>query len=208
MAAGAPLPPGTHTIPISQLQGQPVAIQGPMAPGPSPAQPATLLRLPTTVSLPGGGVSQQLQAIQVQASSQQTSGHQSSPDSHTPTSSTAGLPVSIVSQTPSSSSSASGAGHVMYPGAHTVMYATRTPSLGDGGLTVLNTFPPTGHAQSHDPTAVSQVFLTSLPPVAGQIPVSAVQLHPMVISGQSSSSSSNLTELQVINLDVHQTKHD
>lgn len=45
------------------------------------------------------------------------------------------------------------AGHMMYPGSHTVMYATSSPSLADG-LTVLNTFPPTG--QSHDPgTAVS-----------------------------------------------------
>lgn len=40
---------------------------------------------------------------------------------------------------------------MMYPGSHTVMYAAPTPSLGDGSLTVLNTFPPAGHAQSHDP---------------------------------------------------------
>ncbi|CAN9510012.1 unnamed protein product [Ophioblennius macclurei] len=215
LMAGPPLPPGTHTIELSQLQGQPLAIQGPVAPGTanilhtSSAQPTTLLRLPTSVSLPGQPVPQQLQAIQVQASSQQTPTIQSSPDSQPPTSSTAGLPVSIVSSTSSSSSSAaSGAGHMMYPGAHTVMYATRTPSLGDGSLTVLNTFPSTGHTQTNDPAAVSQVFLTSLPPVAGQIPVSAVQLHPMVISGQSSSSGSNLTELQVVSLDVHQSKHD
>lgn len=79
--------------------------------------------------------------------------------------------------------------------------------------------------------SLPQVFLTSLPPVAAQIPVSAVQLHPvteyycstltvvvlwtdcnvtvpqMVIS-QQSSSSSNLTELQVVSLDVHQSKED
>ncbi|XP_069578166.1 serum response factor-like isoform X3 [Brachyistius frenatus] len=117
----------------------------------------------------------------------------------------AGLPVSIVSSSPSSSSSSSSvAGHMMYPGGHTVMYATRTPSLGDGSLTVLNTFPQTGHAQSHDPAAVPQVFLTSLPPVGAQIPVSAVQLHPMVISQQSSN---NLTELQVVSLDI-QSKED
>ncbi|XP_040891863.1 serum response factor-like isoform X4 [Toxotes jaculatrix] len=138
--------------------------------------------------MPGGGVSQQLQTIQVQPSSQQASTNQSSSDIHNPTSSTV-------------------AGHMMYPGGHTVMYAAPTPSLGDGSLTVLNTFPPTGHAQSHDPGAVPQVFLTSLPPVAAQIPVSAVQLHPMVIS-QQSSSSSNLTELQVVSLDVHQAKDD
>lgn len=93
----------------------------------------------------------------------------------------------------------------MYPGGHTVMYAAPTSSLSDTGLTVLNTFPPTGHAQSHDPGALPQVFLTSLPPVAAQIPVSAVQLHPMVISQQSSS---NLTELQVVSLDIHQSKDD
>lgn len=83
------------------------------------------------------------------------------------------------------------------------------------------------------PGSLPQVFLTSLPPVAAQIPVSAVQLHPvtsrwlaappappaaanvsvcpqMVISQQSSSSSSssNLTELQVVSLDVHQSKED
>ncbi|XP_028271382.1 serum response factor-like isoform X2 [Parambassis ranga] len=170
----------------------------------------TVLKTSTGVVLPGGftlmsgaGVSQQLQTIQVQASSQQTSTNQSSSDIHNPAS-TASLPVSIVSS--SSSSSSSVAGHMMYPGSHTVMYAAPTPSLGDGSLTVLNTFPPTGHGQSHDPAAVQQVFLTSLPPVAAQIPVSAVQLHPMVISQQSSSS--NLTELQVVSLDVHQAKED
>ncbi|XP_028271372.1 serum response factor-like isoform X1 [Parambassis ranga] len=209
LMSGASLPPGTHTIPLSQLQGQPLAIQSPVAQGSTatlhapPTQPATLLRLPATVSLSGAGVSQQLQTIQVQASSQQTSTNQSSSDIHNPAS-TASLPVSIVSS--SSSSSSSVAGHMMYPGSHTVMYAAPTPSLGDGSLTVLNTFPPTGHGQSHDPAAVQQVFLTSLPPVAAQIPVSAVQLHPMVISQQSSSS--NLTELQVVSLDVHQAKED
>lgn len=93
----------------------------------------------------------------------------------------------------------------MYPGGHTVMYAAPTSSLADGSLAVLNTFPPTGHAQSHDPASLPQVFLTSLPPVGAQIPVSAVQLHPMLISQQSSS---NLTELQVVSLDVHQSKDD
>ncbi|XP_073330129.1 serum response factor-like isoform X1 [Pagrus major] len=208
LMSGASLPPGTHTIPLSQLQGQPLAIQGSVAPSPAstlhapPTQPTTLLRLPATVSLSGGGVSQQLQTFQVQTSSHQTSTNQSSSDIHNPASSTASLPASISS----SSSSSSVAGHMMYPGGHTVMYATPTPSLGDGSLTVLNTFPPPGHAQSHDPGSLPQVFLTSLPPVTAQIPVSAVQLHPMVISQQSSSS--NLTELQVVSLDVHQSKDD
>lgn len=201
LMSGASLPPGTHTIPLSQLQGQPLAIQSSSDTlHASPSQPTTLLRLPATVSLSGGGVSQQLQTFQVQPSTQTTI--QSSSDMSNTISSTAGIPVSIVPSSSSSSSSVSG--HVMYPGGHTVMYATRTPSLGDGSLTVLNTFPPTG--QSHDPTAVQQVFLTSLPPVATQIPVSAVQLHPMVISQQGSSS--NLTELQVVSLDVHQSKDD
>ncbi|XP_070774740.1 serum response factor-like [Enoplosus armatus] len=215
LMSGAPLPPGTHTIPLSQLQGQPLAMQGPMAPGTAATlhaqhtQPTTLLRLPATVSLSGGGVSQQLQTIQVQPNSQQTSTNQSSSDIHIPASSTASLPACIISSSSSSSSSPSSsssvAGHMMYPGSHTVMYAAPTPSLGDGSLTVLNTFPQTGHAHSHDPGSLPQVFLTSLPPVGAQIPVSAVQLHPMVISQQSSS---NLTELQVVSLDVHQSKDD
>ncbi|XP_044046218.1 serum response factor-like isoform X4 [Siniperca chuatsi] len=95
LMSGASLPPGTHTIPLSQLQGQPLAIQGPVAPGPAATlhaphtQPTTLLRLPATVSLSGGGVSQQLQTIQVQPSTQQTSTNQSSSDIHIPASSAA-----------------------------------------------------------------------------------------------------------------------
>ncbi|CAB1424449.1 unnamed protein product [Pleuronectes platessa] len=202
---GGSLPPGTHTIPLTQLQGQSLSFQGPVAPGhtatrhaPS-TQATTLLHLPATVTLAstGGGVSQQLHTVQVQHS-QQISTNQSSSDIHIPASSTVSLPVS--------SSSSSVAGHMMYPSGHTVMYATPTPCLSDGSLTVLNTFSPTGHAQSHDPGSVPQVFLTSLPPVGAQIPVSAVQLHQMVISQQSSSS--NLTELQVVSLDVHQSKDD
>lgn len=52
LSIGASLPPGTHTIPLSQLQG-------PVGPGSTaslhtPAtQPGTLLRLPATVSLAG-----------------------------------------------------------------------------------------------------------------------------------------------------------
>ncbi|XP_039865942.1 serum response factor-like isoform X2 [Simochromis diagramma] len=177
---------------------------------PSSTANGTLLKTSAGVVLPGGftlmsgpGVSQQLQTIQVQTSSQQATANHSSSDMQSPASSTASLPVSIVSSPSSSSSSV--AGHMMYPGSHTVMYAAPTPSLGDGSLTVLNTFSPAGHTQSHDPAAVPQVFLTSLPPGTTQIPVSAVQLHPMVISQQSSN---NLTELQVVSLDVHQSKDD
>ncbi|XP_044046215.1 serum response factor-like isoform X2 [Siniperca chuatsi] len=208
------LPGTTQTTPSSSSSSSTVSMQvQTSAPSwqPPSSSNGTVLKTSTGVMLPGGftlmsggGVSQQLQTIQVQPSTQQTSTNQSSSDIHIPASSAAGLPACIVSSS-SSSSSSSVAGHMMYPGGHTVMYAAPTPSLGDGSLTVLNTFPPTGHAQSHDPSALPQVFLTSLPPVGAQIPVSAVQLHPMVISQQSSS---NLTELQVVSLDVHQSKDD
>ncbi|XP_029538179.1 serum response factor-like isoform X1 [Oncorhynchus nerka] len=205
LMSGATLPPGTHTIPLSHLQ----ALQGPLAQtsittataGHSQqGQQTTLLRLPATVSLTGGGMGQQLQAIQVHPSSQQSSVSHSDL-SHITSSSTVSLPTTIVT----SSVPSSMGGHMMYPGAHTVMYATPTTSLGDGSLTVLNTFPQTAHTQSHDPGAVSQVFLTGHPGTV-QIPVSAVQLHPMLIGQQSSSS--NLTELQVVNLDAHHSKDD
>ncbi|KAM9792996.1 serum response factor-like [Neosynchiropus ocellatus] len=187
LMSGTQLPPGTHTIPISHLQG-------PGVQNSATTQPTTLFRLPATVSLPAGGaVSQPLQTLQVQTSSQQTCTSQTSSENPSATSSS------------STSVSSSSSSHMMYPSSHTVMYTTPTPTLGDGGLTVLNTFPSTG--QSHDPASIQQVFLTSLPPVAAQIPVSAVQLHPMVIS-QQSGGSSNLTELQVVSLDVHQSKED
>uniref|UniRef100_A0A8C8M1L2 Serum response factor n=1 Tax=Oncorhynchus tshawytscha TaxID=74940 RepID=A0A8C8M1L2_ONCTS len=135
----------------------------------------------TSVMLPGGftlmsggGMGQQLQAIQVHPSSQQSSVSHSDL-SHITSNSTVSLPTTIVT----SSVPSSMGGHMMYPGAHTVMYATPTTSLGDGSLTVLNTFPQTAHTQSHDPGAVSQVFLTGHPGTV-QIPVSAVQLHPVM----------------------------
>ncbi|XP_039640255.1 serum response factor b isoform X5 [Perca fluviatilis] len=117
---------------------------------------------------------------------------------------TVSLPATIVT----SSVPTSVAGHMMYPSPHTVMYAS-TPGMADGGLAVLNAFSQgtstmqVSHAQGQDSGAVPQVFLTA-PPGTLQIPVSAVQLHPMVIGQQSSGSSSNLTELQVVNLDAAQ----
>ncbi|XP_067381981.1 serum response factor b isoform X6 [Channa argus] len=118
------------------------------------------------------------------------------------------LPATIVT----SSVPTSVAGHMMYPSPHTVMY-TSTPALADGGLAVLNAFSQgtsamqVSHPQGQDTGAVPQVFLTG-PPGTVQIPVSAVQLHSMVI-GQQSSGSSNLTELQVVNLDAAQnSKND
>ncbi|XP_049592395.1 serum response factor b isoform X8 [Syngnathus scovelli] len=156
--------------------------------------------------MPGPGVPQQLQAIQVHPNAQPISNSDSSPEmSHTSTNSTVSLPATIVTSTVPSSV----AGHMMYPSPHTVMYAS-TPALTDGGLAVLNAFSQgtsamqVSHAQAHDPTSVPQVFLTA-PPGTVQIPVSAVQLHPMVIGPQSSGgSSTNLTELQVVNLDAAQ----
>lgn len=154
--------------------------------------------------MPGAGVPQQLQAIQVH-NTQSTSNSDSSPEmSHASTTATVSLPATIVT----SSVPTSVAGHMMYPSPHTVMYAS-TPGLADGGLAVLNAFSQgasamqVSHAQGQDTGAVSQVFLTA-PPGTVQIPVSAVQLHPMVIGQQSSGSSSNLTELQVVNLDATQ----
>ncbi|XP_013124524.1 serum response factor b isoform X3 [Oreochromis niloticus] len=188
MPAGTPLPPGTPTIPLSQLQQHSLALQGQhgqalaVTPQPQQGQQA-VFRFPAAVSLTGPGVPQQLQAIQVHPNAQPTSNSDSSPEiSHTSTNST---------------------GHMMYPSPHTVMYAS-TPALADGGLAVLNAFSQgtsamqVSHAQAQDTGGVPQVFLTA-PPGTVQIPVSAVQLHPMVIGQQSSGSSSNLTELQVVN---------
>ncbi|XP_051936438.1 serum response factor b isoform X4 [Hippocampus zosterae] len=212
MPAGTPLPPGTPTIPLSQLQQHSLTLQGQhgqtltAAPQPQQGQQA-VFRFPAAVSLTGAGVPQQLQAIQVHPNTQTISNSESSPEmSHTSTNSTAtvSLPATIVTSTVPSSV----AGHMMYPSPHTVMYAS-TPALADGGLAVLNAFSQgtsamqVSHAQAHDAASVPQVFLTA-PPGTVQIPVSAVQLHPMVIGPQSSGSSTNLTELQVVNLDAAQ----
>ncbi|XP_012709265.1 serum response factor b isoform X4 [Fundulus heteroclitus] len=170
---------------------------------------AGLMQLPSGFTfMPGTGVPQQLQAIQVHPNTQPTSNSDSSPEiSHTSTNSTAtvSLPATIVT----SSVPTSVPGHMMYPSPHTVMYAS-TPALADGGLAVLNAFSQgtsamqVSHAHGQDAGGVPQVFLTA-PPGTVQIPVSAVQLHSMVIGQQSSGSSSNLTELQVVNLDTAQS---
>ncbi|XP_063731219.1 serum response factor b isoform X2 [Eleginops maclovinus] len=207
MPAGTPLPPGTPTIPLSQLQQHSLALQGQhgqaLAAAPQHQQgQQAVFRFPAAVSLTG--VPQQLQAIQVHHNT--TSNSDSSLDiCHTSTNSTAtvSLPATIVT----SSVPTSVAGHMMYPSPHTVMYAS-TPTLSDGGLAVLNAFSQgtsamqVSHGQGQD-SGVPQVFLTA-PQGTVQIPVSAVQLHPMVIGQQSSGSSSNLTELQVVNLDAVQ----
>ncbi|KAM3863414.1 serum response factor b [Diretmus argenteus] len=202
MPAGTPLPPGTPTIPLSQLQQHSLALQGQHGQPQTQQGQQAVFRFPAAVSLTGA---QQLQAIQVHPTTSSNS-DSSSDISHTSTNSTAtmSLPATIVT----SSMPTSMAGHMMYPSPHTVMYAS-TPTLTDGGLAVLNAFSQgpsamqVSHAQGQDSGAVPQVFLTG-PPGTVQIPVSAVQLHPMVIGQQSSGSSSNLTELQVVNLDAAQ----
>uniref|UniRef100_A0A8C1ZID4 Serum response factor n=1 Tax=Cyprinus carpio TaxID=7962 RepID=A0A8C1ZID4_CYPCA len=203
---GASLPPGTHTVPLSQLQTHSLAIQCPQTQTSSSSSAtaahtqATLFRLPAAVSLTGGAMPQQLQAIQVHPSPQSSD---SSPEiSQTSTSSTASHTATIVT----SSVPSSVAGHMMYPGAH-VMYATSSSTLADGGLTLLNTFPQApaamhmSHTQAQDSGAVPQMFFTG-PPGTVQIPVSAVPLHSMLINQQpTGSSSATLTELRVVNLD-------
>ncbi|XP_028845777.1 serum response factor b [Denticeps clupeoides] len=189
-ATGTAFPPGTPTIPLSQLQQHSVAIQSPQGPGigatsttQAQTQPGqqTVFRLPATVSLAGGAMPQQLQAIQVHPTTQPSSntGDSSTEISQATSVSTAtvSLPATIVT----SSVPTSMAGHMMYPSPHTVMYAS-TPTLADGGLAVLNAFSQGPSAmqvtQGQDSGAVPQVFLTA-PPGTVQIPVSAVQLHPV-----------------------------
>ncbi|XP_056464783.1 serum response factor-like isoform X3 [Gadus chalcogrammus] len=130
-----------------------------------------------------------------------TSGVMQLPGGFTFMPATASMPANIVTTSGS-------AGHMMYPSPHTVMY-TSSPALTDGGLAVLNAFSQgsssmhVSHGQGQDSGGVPQVFLAA-PPGSVQIPVSAVQLHPMVIGQQSSGSSSTLTELKVVNLDAAQ----
>ncbi|RXM32993.1 Serum response factor [Acipenser ruthenus] len=142
--SGTPLPPGTPTIPISQLQSHSLAIQG--QPGQGIAGPQgqqTVFRFPASVSL------------------------------------AVSLPATIVT----SSVPTTMAGHMMYPSPHTLMYAS-TPALSDGSLAVLNAFSQApsamqvSHGQVQEQGGVPQVFLTG-PPGTVQIPVSAVQLHPV-----------------------------
>ncbi|KAF3842322.1 hypothetical protein F7725_024273 [Dissostichus mawsoni] len=145
---------------------------------PAPAGTAAVFRFPAAVSLSGAGLPQQLQAIQVHHNT--TSNSDGSLDiSHTSSNSTAtvSLPATIVT----SSMPTSVAGHMMYPSPHTVMYAS-APTLSDGSLAVLNAFSHGTsamqvHGQGQD-SGVPQVFLTA-PPGTVQIPVSAVQLHPV-----------------------------
>ncbi|XP_035263290.1 serum response factor-like isoform X2 [Anguilla anguilla] len=170
---------------------------------------ANVMQLPGGFTfMSGGGMAQQLQAIQVHPTTQQSSvsTSDSSPEISQPSSSsTVSVPATIVT----SSVPTSMAGHMMYPSPHAVMYAS-APTLSDGSLAVLNAFSQgPSHQQGQDTGAVPQVFLAAGPPGTVQIPVSAVQLHSMVIGQQSGGSSSNLTELQVVNLDApHNAKNE
>ncbi|XP_067388917.1 serum response factor [Emydura macquarii macquarii] len=221
---GAPLPPGTPTIPLTPLQPHSLALssqQGQAVAGTAgqlQQGQQTVFRFPTTaggqiVSLTGGAMAQQVpvQAIQVHQAPQQTSPSSDSSTDHTQTSSsgTVSLPATIMT----SSVPTTVGGHMMYSSPHAVMYAP-TSGLADGGLAVLNAFSQApsamqvSHGQVQDQGAVPQVFLTA-PSGTVQIPVSAVQLHQMAVIGQQSSSGSNLTELQVVNLDTsHGAKSD
>ncbi|ETE66326.1 Serum response factor, partial [Ophiophagus hannah] len=173
-----------------------------------------LMQIPTGFTLmSGGAVAQQVpvQAIQVHQGPQQTSPTSDSSTDITQTSSsgTVTLPATIMT----SSVPTTVGGHMMYPSSHAVMYAP-TSGLTDGGLAVLNAFSQApsamqvSHGQVQDQGGVPQVFLTA-PSGTVQIPVSAVQLHQMAVIGQQSSSTANLTELQVVNLEAsHSSKSD
>ncbi|XP_052429149.1 serum response factor-like isoform X2 [Carassius gibelio] len=158
--SGSPFAPGTPAIPL----GQSGVSQG------SPQGQQAMFRLPATVSLTGGGMPQQLQSVQVQSSGQSSCISSSAPQ----TSVTVSLPAVV-----SSSVSSSMTGHMMYSSPHTLMYAS-APTLADGSVAVLNAFTQAqvSHTTTQDSAGVPQVFLTA-PPGTVQIPVSAVQLHPV-----------------------------
>ncbi|XP_073527681.1 serum response factor isoform X1 [Phyllobates terribilis] len=170
-----------------------------------------LMQLPTgfTLMSAGGAVAQQVpvQAIQVHPATQASPSSDSSSDLvQTSSSGTVTLPAAIMT----SSVPTTVSGHMMYPSPHAVMYAP-TQGLADGSLAVLNAFssgPPMQVSHSQDQGGVQQVFLTA-PSGTVQIPVSAVSLHQMALIGQQSGSSSNLTELQVVNLETsHNSKNE
>ncbi|XP_073419615.1 serum response factor isoform X2 [Dendrobates tinctorius] len=169
-----------------------------------------LMQLPTGFTLmSGGAVAQQVpvQAIQVHPATQASPSSDSGSDLvQTSSSGTVTLPAAIMT----SSVPTTVSGHMMYPSPHAVMYAP-TQGLADGSLAVLNAFssgPPMQVSHSQDQGGVQQVFLTA-PSGTVQIPVSAVSLHQMALIGQQSGSSSNLTELQVVNLETsHNSKNE
>ncbi|KAM8946242.1 serum response factor isoform 2-T2 [Pelodytes ibericus] len=198
-----------HSFPITNYLAPVTSTNGTVLKTESSAMSSGgLMQLPTGFTLmSGGAMAQQVQAIQVHPATQTSPSSDSSSELvQTSSSGTVTLPAAIMT----SSVPTTVSGHMMYSSPHAVMYAP-TQGLTDGSLAVLNAFSSTPSMQvshSQEQGGVQQVFLTA-PSGTVQIPVSAVQLHQMALIGQQSGSSSNLTELQVVNLDTsHNSKND
>lgn len=204
VTSGHSFPITNYLAPVTSANGTVLKTEG------SAISSGGLMQLPTgfTLMSAGGAVAQQVpvQAIQVHSATQASPSSDSSSDLvQTSASGTVTLPAAIMT----SSVPTTVSGHMMYPSPHAVMYAP-TQGLTDGSLAVLNAFssPQMQVSHSQEQGGVQQVFLTA-PPGTVQIPVSAVQLHQMAVIGQQTGSSSNLTELQVVNLDTaHNSKND
>eukprot|EP00079_Xenopus_tropicalis_P031815 XP_017945586.1 PREDICTED: serum response factor [Xenopus tropicalis] len=204
VSSGHSFPITNYLAPVTSANGTVLKTEG------GAMSSGGLMQIPTgfTLMSAGGAVAQQVpvQAIQVHSAAQASPSSDSSSELvQTSSSGTVTLPAAIMT----SSVPTTVSGHMMYPSPHAVMYAP-TQGLTDGGLAVLNAFssaPPMQVSHTQEQGGVQQVFLTA-PPGTVQIPVSAVQLHQMTVIGQQSSSS-NLTELQVVNLDTsNSSKND
>ncbi|XP_068088695.1 LOW QUALITY PROTEIN: serum response factor [Hyperolius riggenbachi] len=204
VTSGHSFPITNYLAPISSANGTVLKTEG------SAMSSGGLMQLPHGFTLmSGGAVAQQVpvQAIQVHSATQASPSSDSSSELiQTSSSGTVTLPAAIMTSSVPTTMS----GHMMYPSPHAVMYAP-TQGLTDGSLAVLNAFssaPQMQVSHSQEQGGVQQVFLTA-PSGTVQIPVSAVQLHQMAVIGQQSGGSSNLTELQVVNLDTaHNSKND
>ncbi|XP_053315720.1 serum response factor [Spea bombifrons] len=202
VSSGQSFPITNYLAPVSSANGTVLKTEG------SAMSSGGLMQLPTGFTLmSGGAMAQQVQAIQVHPAAQASPSSDSSAELvQTSSGGTVTLPTAIMT----SSVPTTVSGHMMYPSPHAVMYAP-TQGLTDGSLAVLNAFSSAQSMQvshSQEQGGVQQVFLTA-PPGTVQIPVSAVQLHQMAVIGQQSGGSSNLTELQVVNLDsAHNSKSD
>ncbi|XP_053568748.1 serum response factor isoform X2 [Bombina bombina] len=200
VSSGHSFPITNYLAPVTSANGTVLKTEG------SSMSTGGLMQLPTGFTLmSGGAVAQQVpvQTIQVHPATQTSPSSDSSSDLvQTSSSGTVTLPAAIMT----SSVPTTVSGHMMYPSPHAVMYAPT-----EGSLAVLNAFssgPAMQVSHTQEQGGVQQVFLTA-PSGTVQIPVSAVQLHQMAVIGQQSNSSSNLTELQVVNLDTsHNNKND
>ncbi|OCT79620.1 hypothetical protein XELAEV_18026428mg [Xenopus laevis] len=197
VSSGHSFPITNYLAPVTSANGTVLKTEG------GAMSSGGLMQIPAgfTLMSAGGAVAQQVpvQAIQVHSAAQASPSSDSSSELvQTSSSGTVTLPAAIMT----SSVPTTVSGHMMYPSPHAVMYAP-TQGLTDGGLAVLNAFssaPQMQVSHTQEQGGVQQVFLTA-PPGTVQIPVSAVQLHQMTVIGQQSSGS-NLTELQVVNLDT------